>query len=233
MWMTETHRSRHKRTVLMVVIVVASCVRAAEADLPQARWATPLDQGTTAAAVWVADPGDVLPAGANDMILRYVGTAWSPVASGTSPYPCGIQGSGSGDVLTAGGSDTILHYGSSAWLPVSSGATRDGDAVWDSGLGGVLAVGQDGTIPHYVPLASAGATPGAQWSGGWRPGAGSLVLFCGLCWLALAGLKWRRDAVARRNRRSAGRVRRRSRRPDELAWLVEPLKPHEDASSSG
>jgi hypothetical protein len=216
----EGHSSRSERTVLLAVLVVASCARPAEADLPQGGRATPSDQDTTLRAVRGGDPASVFAAGADGRALRYDSTAWSPVTSGADAYLYGVRGSAPSDVFAAGWSGTIVHYDGSVWLPPSSGARYAVGTLQDSGLRDDFAVGDGGTIRRCATAASAAGTSHGQGFWGWWLGAASVALSCGLCWLALARLKRRRGAIAKRKGRSGRRMRRRTMEPDDLSWLV-------------
>src|SRR6185436_15168757 len=82
--------------------------------------------------------------GAGGTIVRWNGSAWSSVASGTPNHLYGVWGSGPSDVWAVGDVGTILHWDGSAWWKVPSGTTHDLRGVWGSGPSDVWAVGAPG-----------------------------------------------------------------------------------------
>ena len=59
--------------------------------------------------------------GGEGAVLRYDGTAWSEMTSGTSERLRAVWGLSPDDVYAAGENGTILHYDGTAWTPMSSG----------------------------------------------------------------------------------------------------------------
>ena len=84
-------------------------------------------------------------------ILRWNGTVWSIVSSGTVFSLYAVWGSGPGDAWAVGDNGTILRWNGTAWSSVSSGTTNFLYSVWGSGPGDVWAFGSGGTILRYGP----------------------------------------------------------------------------------
>ncbi len=96
-----------------------------------------VDRRYTLRAVWGSGAGDVWAVGSGGTILRYDGTSWKPVPSGTTDTLLAVWGSGSNDIWVAGSTRTILH-GPGTWTPASlfgSGETYPGrvHTIWGSG----------------------------------------------------------------------------------------------------
>jgi hypothetical protein len=60
-------------------------------------------------AIWGTAPNQVIVGGSGGTILRFDGSAWTPLASGTSYAIVGLRGGSGSDVVAAGGYG-ILRY---------------------------------------------------------------------------------------------------------------------------
>jgi photosystem II stability/assembly factor-like uncharacterized protein len=99
--------------------------------------------------VWCSPNGDVFAVGDGGTILRYNGTYWSPMTSGTTEHLHGVWGNSAGDVFAVGDNGTILRYNGTYWSPMTSSTDRNLYAVWGSSSDNVFAVGESGTILRY------------------------------------------------------------------------------------
>ena len=113
-------------------------------------------------AVWGSSPSRVFAVGSKGIILRYDGSAWDYMTSGTMYQLNGVWGSSATNVFAVGQSGTILHYDGSTWsrmsLPGSFGRmdATTFSGVWGSSSHDVFAVGDtvgglgsNATILHY------------------------------------------------------------------------------------
>lgn len=98
---------------------------------------------------------DVWFAGEQGTILRWNGSAFSPMTSGTTETLYGIWGASSAELWAVGGSPDIdsvaLHFDGTAWKPETR-LPQNGGAyfkVWGSSASDVFIVGQHGVIWHY------------------------------------------------------------------------------------
>lgn len=73
------------------------------------KWQNPLPQGNSLRGVWGSSGTNVLAVGESGTILRYNGSAWSPMTSGTTNPLYGFWGSSENNVFAVGGGGTILH----------------------------------------------------------------------------------------------------------------------------
>jgi hypothetical protein len=110
-------------------------------------WENPLPQGNGLNAVWSTSPSDAWAVGNAGTILRWNGSAWSSVASGTTSDLLAVWGSSSTDVWAVGRSGTIRRWNGTAWTSVPSGTSTDLRAVWGTSSTNVWAAGiQSGFI---------------------------------------------------------------------------------------
>ncbi len=128
-------------------------------------WSNPLPQGNSLAAVWGSGPSDVWAVGIGGTILRWNGSAWAGVSSGTTQDLYGVWGSGPSDVWAVGWDSTIVRWNGRAWAGVSSGTTEYLLGVWGSGPSDVWAVGGEwgrGTILRWNDSAWAVVSSGTM-----------------------------------------------------------------------
>ena len=115
-----------------------------------AAW-SPLPQGMPTEpilhAIWGNSPDDVFTVGQAGVILRYDGSVWSPMATGTNGTFYGVGGSSSGDVFAVGLSGLIYHFDGAGWSPMAGGTTQHLYDVWAGSPSDVYAVGGDAL--HY------------------------------------------------------------------------------------
>jgi len=102
-------------------------------------------------AVWGAAANDVWVAGDAGTLLRWNGSAWSSVPSGTQSDLRALTGSSARDVWAAGLDGTLLHFDGSTWT-----ATRPDGSPWSPTAG-----------PNQRPIYSLfSAQPNQVWVGG-------------------------------------------------------------------
>ncbi|HSJ64067.1 MAG TPA: Ig-like domain-containing protein [Gemmatimonadaceae bacterium] len=109
-------------------------------------------------ALWVHASGVAMAPGPAGAVLRYDGTDWSPLSTGSPAVLHAVWGNTPSDVWAGGTGGTLLHYDGVGWTPVASGATGTIRRLW--GVGADLwAVADDGSSGSVVLRAG-----GAQWS---------------------------------------------------------------------
>jgi hypothetical protein len=99
--------------------------------------------------VWASSADEAWAVGAAGLIVRWNGSTWWPVESGTRENLVAVWGSSATNVWAVGTAGTILHWQGRAWVSVPSGSTQDLLAVWGLGPNDVWAVGAGGTILHW------------------------------------------------------------------------------------
>jgi len=73
------------------------------------------------AGVWGTAPDDVYALGFAGSILRYDGTGWSEMDSGTDETLYSVWGAVSDDVYAVGYAGVVVHYDGTAWETVYAG----------------------------------------------------------------------------------------------------------------
>ena len=111
---------------------------------------TGLPEQVTFSAVWGSSPTDVWLAGEGGALLRWDGTAWSAVASGTESALRALAGTSAKDIWAAGLDGTLLHFDGSSWS-----AKQSNGASWSFASG-----------PNERPIYALFALPGSLWAGG-------------------------------------------------------------------
>lgn len=96
-------------------------------------------------AVWGAGKNDVWAVGDNGMMLKYNGTMWNRVDSGTQFGLRGIWGSASNNVYAVGLGGTVLRYDGQTWKRQEAGTGNSLIGVFGVGKD-VYAVGYSGSI---------------------------------------------------------------------------------------
>jgi len=99
--------------------------------------------------IWGSAWNDVFAVGEGGAVIRFNGTNWNVMASGTTEFLRGVWGSSGNDVFAVGENGTILRYNGANWAPMSSGTTEHLEGVWGNGAGDVFTVGTAGTVLHY------------------------------------------------------------------------------------
>jgi len=83
-------------------------------------------------------------------VLRYDGSAWSPMIDETTPGRLNdVWGSSEDNVFAVGSEGAILHYDGSVWAEMTSGTDMDLHAVWGISATDVFAVGASGAILRF------------------------------------------------------------------------------------
>jgi len=135
--------------VVWTVVALSGLASPALGALADWGWRNPLPQGNTLSRVWCGGPNFYLAVGGGGTILRYDGSNWSFMDSGTTTWLQGVWGSSTTDIFAVGAGGTILHYDGSSWSAMASGTTEPLLTVWGTGPNDVFAVGANGTILHY------------------------------------------------------------------------------------
>jgi hypothetical protein len=99
-------------------------------------------------AVWGTASSNVIAVGDGGTILRYDGSNWGTMTSGTTRDLFGVWGTAANDVYAVGSNGTILHYNGTSWSSQTSGITQTIYGVWGSAANDIFAVGAGGTILH-------------------------------------------------------------------------------------
>jgi hypothetical protein len=93
--------------------------------------------------VWACDANDVVAAGNAGTILRFDGSSWSPMTSGTTNALRGLWGSSATRVFAVGDNGTALAWNGSSWSPAGLPAgPADLLDVWGAPGGEVIVAGQ-------------------------------------------------------------------------------------------
>ena len=104
--------------------------------------------------VWTDGPGDVWVVGDGGLILRYDGTSWHKIPSGTQANLNSVWGPSGTDLWTVGDSGTALHYDGTSWQPDSgpnlNSGVRDFCCVWGSSDSDIWAAGTHMDPTEYV-----------------------------------------------------------------------------------
>jgi len=98
--------------------------------------------------VWGSSPTNVFAVGDAGTILRYDGSAWSPMSSGTPRVLLGVWGTGN-TVFAVGDAGTVLRYNGTTWTSIGPGPVDDLLAVWGSSERDVYVTGSSGIILRY------------------------------------------------------------------------------------
>ncbi|MBN2099088.1 MAG: hypothetical protein JW753_05765 [Dehalococcoidia bacterium] len=99
--------------------------------------------------IWGSDSSHVYAVGTSGRIMRYNGSAWGTMSSGTTRELYGVWGTAWNNVYAVGASGTILRYNGTSWSSMSSGTTQTLYGIWGSAEDDIYAVGAGGTIQHY------------------------------------------------------------------------------------
>lgn len=100
--------------------------------------------------VWGSAANNVFAVGDSGVVLRYNGTAWSRMTTGTTLQLNDVWGSGASDVYAATATGRLLRFNGTAWSFVpgvqAPGALR---SVWGSASNNVYTVGDGGLMYRY------------------------------------------------------------------------------------
>jgi hypothetical protein len=108
-------------------------------------WENPLPQPRDLFAVWGASASDVWAAGARGVALRWNGSEWKQVGTGTTQRLRGVWGRSASQVWLVGDAGTILYWNGLGFAVQASGTTESLAGVWGDGTV-VWAVGERGTL---------------------------------------------------------------------------------------
>lgn len=119
-----------------------------DASVPLLNWTMPFT------------PSDAFMVGNGGTVLRWDGSSFTPMASGTTEDLWGVWGAAPNDVWAVGGSGfpgataTLIHYDGTSWQPVTIPPLERADVraffkVWGSSASDVWVVGQRGAVLHY------------------------------------------------------------------------------------
>jgi photosystem II stability/assembly factor-like uncharacterized protein len=108
-----------------------------------------LTSGVNINGIWGSASNNVFAVGASGRIMRWNGSAWGTMTSGTTNTLYGVWGSASNNVFAVGASGTIRRWNGSAWNSMTSGTTQTLYGVWGTSASDVFALGANGTIRHY------------------------------------------------------------------------------------
>jgi hypothetical protein len=104
----------------------------------------------TLRGVWGSAANNVFAVGDSGVVLRYNGTAWTRMTTGTTAQLNDVWGSGASDVYAATATGRLLRFNGTAWSFVAGvqapGALR---SVWGSASNNVYAVGDGGIMYRY------------------------------------------------------------------------------------
>jgi hypothetical protein len=126
--------------------------------------------------LWGTASDNVFVVGLSGVIMRYNGSSWSLMTSGTAVGLYGITGTSSNEVFAGGDGGTVLRYNGTSWSPMTTETTQQVYGMWASPTGPVFAVTETGTLPRVLrggrgaPSATygeptiLGTTPGANWA---------------------------------------------------------------------
>lgn len=116
---------------------------------PLGDFATPASVYTLR-GVWGSSASNVFAVGDSGVVLRYNGTAWTRMTTGTAAQLNDVWGSGPSDVYAATETGRLLRFNGTSWSFVAgvqaAGALR---SVWGSAANNVYAVGDGGAMYRY------------------------------------------------------------------------------------
>jgi hypothetical protein len=119
------------------------------APQPLANFDTPA-QSYTLRGVWGSSSANVFAVGDSGVVLRYNGTSWSRITTGTTAQLNRVWGSSATNVYAATSTGRLLRYNGTAWSFVA-GVQAPGAlwSVWGSSASNVYAVGDAGIVFRY------------------------------------------------------------------------------------
>jgi len=109
-------------------------------------WRNPLPQGGYLPSVWAADASNAWTVGDQGLILRWNGTSWDQVTSGTTQNLLAVWGLDRNNIWAVGVGGVIVKWNGTSWAVQSSGTTQSLSAVWGWDASNVWAAGANGTI---------------------------------------------------------------------------------------
>lgn len=115
------------------------------------RWENPRPQGQFLYGIWGSAADDVYAVGDAGVIVRFDGTSWNVIPSGTGTDLENIWGKSPLSIFVVGDGGLIRYFDGAEWTAMSSRAKWSLHGVFGVGPGRVYAVGDVGTILRYVP----------------------------------------------------------------------------------
>jgi hypothetical protein len=130
-------------------------------------------------------------------ILRYDGTSWNRMPTGTAAALEAVWASAPDDAYAVGEHGIILHYSGTGWDSIPSGTSERLYDVWGSSASDVYAVGADGTILRFDGAAWNPMSSGTHIAlyGVWGSSAtdvfavgahGTIIHYDGMAWTSMA-----------------------------------------------
>ena len=107
--------------VMLGVVILAN--RSAEAQVCSVDnwcWQHPLPQGLDINGIWTLNSTFSVAVGGMGTILRYDGSNWTPMVSGTVNDLRGVWGTSASDIFAVGDGGVIIHYDGGAWSSQNS-----------------------------------------------------------------------------------------------------------------
>ena len=101
--------------------------------------------------IWGITANDIFAVGASGAAVRYDGSAWNSIHSGTGASLYGVWGSSGSDVYAVGDGGIIRHFDGAEWTESGGQAVtrRDVNDLWGLSGSDVYAVGVTGLIAHF------------------------------------------------------------------------------------
>ena len=109
-------------------------------------------------AVHGSGPNNVIAVGNNGVIVRFDGTQWFSMQSGTTRPLYGVYVEPTGTAFAVGGNGTALRLSLGVWTATSTGTTESLNGVWSSN-GTAIAVGTFGTALRFNGTAWSALSP--------------------------------------------------------------------------
>lgn len=155
-------------------------------------WENPLPQPRDLSAVWGASASEIWAVGARGVALRWNGSTWNQVTTGTTQRLRGAWGRSASQVWLVGDAGTILYWNGFSFTAQASGTTESLAGVWGDGTV-VWAVGDRGTVLKWSggswSKVTVGTTGGlySVWGSAandvWAVGEGGMVCrYGGISW---------------------------------------------------
>ena len=107
------------------------------------------DETVSLFGVWGMGNDNIYICGSHGTILRYDGTDWKSMQSGTKEYLLSIWGTSGENIFVVGDNSVMLHYDGKKWSPIQSPKEEYLTKVKGLGPDQVYAVGENGTVIKY------------------------------------------------------------------------------------
>jgi hypothetical protein len=126
---------------------------------------TGVPTGADLYAVWGSSGADIWAAGDGGTLLRWDGSTWSPVVSGTAADLRGVWAAPTGEAWAVGPADTVIRWTGTSWSDDPTGIESVPYDVWGTDADHVWVVGGPGSI-LYRTAGTWTAEPSGVMSGG-------------------------------------------------------------------